>query len=213
MSKRVPLILAMAKGMGKTIVDSISQLEYWVAAQNNAPSFQNELRWNFPDGSVLRVYLMRIAQNINLAQNSTGTDGLWSVYLLIPKVLVDENGIPSQPFNIGTRIYRRLKRMVKSAANTDASGNRYLLGPWSPQEIAELRPAFADKYLKEQIPATFDGDGNVLTTKPKPGALLSTPIIISGESAEKLASIDYRPTDQEVDDDIEGIESTLFPEE
>ena len=211
MTKRASCVLLAAKGQGATIINAIPQLEFWNTKANDCPSFQNELRWTFPNGSRLRMYLIRLAGGISLPQLSTAADNTWTAYLLMPKVYEDENGIPSRPFNVGTRVFRYLKRITKSAANTNAQGEQYLLGPWSPKHIAEIRPAFANQYLKEQVATAWDGDGVPTAWGPKPGAPISLPIVVAGEDPVAQAVPDYRPTDQEVDDDTEADEDTLFP--
>lgn len=209
MAKRVNFLIAIAKGRGKQIINNIEQLEYWDAKENDSPSFQNELRWSFPNGSRLRMYLIPIARNISLPVKSIGIDGKWTIYLLIPKVYEDENGIPSLPFNIGTRVFRKLKKISRSPKNK-VDNQYFLYGPWSPSRVAERFPAFADKYLKEQVPDKFDAEGNVISTKPALGAALRLPIVVGSCDAEKEAAVDYRPTIQEIDDDMEADEKVLF---
>jgi len=198
MSRRVYFLLAIAKGKGQQVINAVNNLEYV-----NEPGVIPKLVYT-KNGNQLEIHLKKLVGNISLpAYPSTASDGKWSVFLLIP-----DDPYKHEP---GTNAFKKLRRRIKSAGNTDVHGAHYLAGPYSLKALERASTALAEKWLNTKKPTAWDVDGNPTAWEPDKSKGLYCPCIIAGDDEHYSASIDYDPSDQDCIDDVEPNEGELFP--
>jgi hypothetical protein len=167
------LVLPYAKGLGPMIVNTINGLKY--IAPNK--------RWPMPRIAFRgRQFTFEKIHEFAWPLNpSNAVDGKWNVAYLKPIGGGQE---------IGPRAMHRVRQW-------SAGNSKYIVGPYSIKEAYELYPSFAQRLFR---PGRFDINGNWLG--PVVGSQLIVPNVWMGDPApEKLAQIDYRPTQTECDND------------
>jgi hypothetical protein len=92
---------------------------------------------------------------------------------------------------IAPRLLRKIRRF--------AAGRSDIKGPYTISHGAELYPDFFNQHFR-----AGDYDANGIWLGPKPGAVLKAWNVWMGDpSPEAVALYDYRPTDYEINNDIE----------
>jgi hypothetical protein len=150
----------------------------------------------------------KISLGINL--KSTAPTNKWDIYGVMPQG-IDQDGdgkIDSEHWKSGTRMFRRLKKFIRSGQNINAQSEYKLMGPWSAKCIERNFPNLADKLFYVQVPI-YDVNHNI-TGYQKTGSF-RLPWIILGQNPEDLSKLDYDPSDNDVDNDVEIGEEILFP--
>lgn len=139
---------------------------------------QAHIVWTRADGEDLDICLRRLEDDVSLpGLPSAGTGQLWTIYLCLPDHAAAVTG---------RAIFRRLRRAVLAPANTNAQGERFAAGPWSPRAIWRARPALAERWFKRA-----DGSWGL-------------PIVFAGEGPEAAAEVDYDPTDADCAADVDA---------
>jgi len=140
-------------------------------------------------GIKLDLIATLIVSGVDIGTQSEASGGLWDLYLLLPDSL-DQTVLP--------KAFRRLLRIQPRQP-------KLLRGPWSPKEFSKKFASLGNSHLKGQ---EVDVNGN--PTGPKAGAPLRIPHCLAGSDPVAIATVDYRPTAQEVTDDTDPDFSVLF---
>jgi len=199
-------LLPIATGRMVAVINAIPNLEYWDPVENEAPSFQPELRYT-KNGNLIRFYFTKRISSINIPHLgvSAGINGKWDVYQVMPKGIYPLDGPPRLPKNLGTRAMNKLGRFIlnNSDDNANAQGKPYIGLPMTFKEVEERYPSAANKYLKPQR-SVLDGNGDPTNkTESVPGSNVQLNPT-TGEDPEIAASIDWRPTNDNLQNDDEA---------
>jgi hypothetical protein len=198
------------------VVNAIPNCTYWDPVANGAPSFQPELRYVRPsDNALLRCYVIKRISGIAIPHlgASAGTGQKWDVFQMTPRHIEhregDLKGRHTAPKSLGTRVMHKLARFIANHddLNTDPQGRKWTGLPMSFAEVLERYPVAANAYLKPQQPKAGGAEGE---TEPVPGANVMLNPVPGGLDPEAAASIDYRPTAQQAQDDND-ISEDLWP--
>lgn len=228
---RFSFLWFVAAGRVKQVVNAMPNCTYWDPVEQGAPSFQPELRYaraktlvdkdNNPvlDDSgqeqtvydVLHCWMCRRISSIAIPHLglSAGVDKLWDVFQMTPRFVRRHEGDVQVVRNLGTKVLNRLGQFIINHPdlNQDNQGRPWVGMPMSFAAVAEMYPTAADRYLRPQRPKAGGAEGE---TEPVPGSgpqLNPTP---SGIDPEVGASIDYRPTNQQMLDDAD-IPDEMWP--
>ncbi len=206
---RHSFLLPIAVGRMVAVINAIPNLEYWDPVKNEAPSFQPELRY-MKNGNLIRFYFTKRISSISIPHLgvSAGTKGKWDVYQVMPKCLCHSDGTQSLPKNLGARAMNKLGRFIlnNSDDNANAQGRPYIGLPMTFKEVEEKYPSAANKYLKLQR-AILDEKGNPTDkTEPVPGSKVHVSPT-TGDDPELAASIDWRPTHDNLKNDDDAPEN------
>jgi hypothetical protein len=191
------MIFLYALGRGKEIIDSIDQIQYlepdhkWSSRIllripvgdpiEMLNPITNEIEIIYKSYKKFKFLFDKIGEVSITSKPSSGINGDWSIAYLKQ---IDRR------LELGPLILKRLRKWSNNH-NTD------MIGPYSISEIYEKYPNYIEKLLK---PGVFDENGNWLNAVPD--SELRVPSIWQGDqSAEELAKIDYRPSQEECNDD------------
>ena len=209
----------------KPVVNAIPRCTYWDPIDANAPSFLPELHYYRPktlvdkdgvpvldeDGQeqtvfdVMHCWIIKRIDSIAIPHlgTSAGTGGKWDVFQMTPRFIRTAEGAVQVVRSLGTKVLNRLGQFIINHPdlNQDAQGRPWVGMPMSFAAVAEMYPAAANKYLRPQRPKAGGAEGE---TEPVPGSLPALNPTPSGIDPEVGASIDHRPTNQQMlnDDDI-----------
>lgn len=124
------------------------------------------------------IYAYRVARNIPgpASYQSVASNGRWDAYAILPKRATGNRD--------GERTFRLLARFSSSPQN-DVDGKKLLAGPFSPRRFKEILPTAV---------------GNALFPTN------TIPWVIAGESPEDMFASDYRPTQDDIDNDTDVVE-------
>lgn len=222
MLKTVPFYMAIPTN--KTLEQAFSQFK-WVKVMPEVGSTQlvllvrDHTTYNPPEGQEsiygLPKYILmfhKLLDKISLGVNrpSTAPTNKWDIYGVIPQGY-DRDGdgkIDFSHWKSGTRMFRRIKKFILSPLNQNAEGEYRLMGPWSAKKIQREAPILADKLFYVQKPI-FDVNHQIIGYQKTGDFRL--PWVILGQNPEDMSKIDYDPTDNDVDSDVEVEETVLFP--
>jgi len=208
----------------KKVVNGIPRTTYWDPNENGAPSFHPELHYRRPTGEFLKdkkgefildangeqiplvdvlhcwLFLRIPATPVPHCGTSRGTDGRWDVFQMLPRFIEHADGTVTAPRALGTRIMNRLGRFLTrhQDLNENAAGESWAGMPMSFKEAFERYPGAANRYLKPQHPVEGGDEGE---TEPIPGSEVQLSPVPGGMDPVVGASIDYRPTAQQCEDD------------
>lgn len=190
---RPTAILAVADGKAAQVINNIPGLEY---VSPDGQRFQHP-RLNYERaGVVIELIVQRVANNVTLPWTSAATSGKWDVYLLTAdpgacgrEAVKDDGG-----WRWLTRAFRRLRQL-------SADHPTYMRGPWSLAHLLEAYPAKAAELLKTEV---LDAEGNPT------GELAWSFPLLAGDTPAGLLAVDYRPTQEDIDGDIDADPATLF---
>jgi hypothetical protein len=155
--------------------------------------------------NIYRLFFARIGNVLANTYDSTSEDSSWDIWcvhtLYINDYTIDESR--------GTDVFRQLRRLRRSSSNR-VGDTRTLLGPWSPKAFERKVGWLSDTMAYPQVPDQLDEDTFPLTWKRDMSASMYVPHVIAGDSPEYLATIDYDPTDEEIDNDTPADLMTIF---
>ena len=178
-------ILAVAVGKAALVINSIPGLSFRPPGH---PYCHPHLLYE-RDGVQLNLLVMPLRQNVALPWQSASTSGKWDLFMLV-----------ADPGSVGTEAvdndggWRWITRAFRKLRRVSASHPTYLRGPWS---IAQLVEAYPDK-VATLLKGVVDEQGEL-----QPGTEWSFPLL-AGSSHDGAVGWDYRPTQEEIDDDTDG---------
>ena len=211
---RVQYFLALAKGKEKQIIDAIPNLKYQTEIDNGfGEIIKTRPMLIYTKGKyILQLYVSIVDRNVNIpGRPSSGDDQKWTIIFLTPSDIIDtETGNVFHDWKAGTIFFRKLKRMVLSDQNQNAQNEYHIQGPWSIQEVIRKAPNFAEKWCYPQRPI-LNENKDIIGYERVPNSDPIVPHVIAGDEPEYMARIDYNPTDDEVNDDIEIEEKNIIP--
>lgn len=194
----------------KVVVNAMPSCAYWDPTEAGCPSFLPELHYAAPDVGLLRCWIIKRIDSIAVPHlgDSAGAAEKWDVFQMTPRFIEAADGTITKPRNLGTKVFNRLGQFILNNPdlNQDSQGRPWVGMPMSFAAVAEMYPTAADRYLRPQQPAAGGGTEPVPGSKPQ---LNPTP---SGIDSEVGASVDYRPTNQQILDD-DDIPDELWPSE
>jgi hypothetical protein len=127
--RRVPFVLAVARGSVNTIIDALDRCKWRnagpaAAADIDVVLYKRDQEWH-------TFFAWTLDKSANFAPASSGTNGRWTLFLVTPD--------PSD-WDHGTQLFRYLRR-ASIAAPTN------LQGPWSAKRFARDHAALAAGYF------------------------------------------------------------------
>lgn len=181
---RPTCILAVADGKAKQVIDSLN-LELVLPIH---PFVNKRIRYE-RNRITIECIVFNLAQNISLPWQSAGASGDWDIFLLVadPGALGSAAVADDGGYRWLTRIFRKLRQLSDIHPT-------YLRGPWSLQQLIDNYPAKAEQLFKT----------DVLDENEQPtGERVWNIPMLAGDSITSLLAIDYRPSQQEIDEDID----------
>lgn len=191
---RPSAIIAIADGKAAQILNTIPGLSYIPEGHPHGPP---RLRYERA-GKQIEVMLMQAEgwNNVTLPWTSAGTSGKWDIYLLVAEP--GSIGRPAVDDDAGylwlTRAFRKLEALA-------AANPTYLRGPWSLAKLIEAYPAKAQELLQEPV---LDAEG-----EPTGQFVWRFPTL-AGDTFEGFLAVDYRPSQADIDGDVDPDPATLF---
>ena len=162
----------------------------------------------------MRKTHIRENKGLILNKKSSAKDGTWDIWCVSPQGF-DLNGdgkIDYSEWKCGTAFFRKLKRFGKNNKNKDGQKIK-ILGPWSAKELQRRYDTEVDCILFTEVPdetEIVDGEVNVLSYRFVKSDGIRTPWCYFGESPERLAEVDYVPSNSDITNDVEIDRDDLF---
>lgn len=158
-------------------------------------------------------YAREIENNIPPnTHSSTSLSGKWDIWLVHPQYIIDENKkIIYDDCKSSTIPFRILRKARRSNLNR-LDNKRTILGPWTPKSYLKRVSFLADNHLYNKKPNKLDKNGMPLSFIKDDTRPIRVPWVFLGDSPEQLTEIDYDPTIEEIENDIEIEEKVLLSE-
>jgi len=217
---RAYFLLPVAHNMANAILNNIDKISY--DNDTHTLIFARQVKEDLYFSVHIQSSFRGQARQITIpGQLSAAPDNSWDIYCLSPK---------DDDYVIGPKAQLYLGKVYRSALNENAQGEKYIGRPMSLTKAAELFPAFANKYMRKQMPLTWTapdpgsllthifgyvkseepGVTGVLTWTHDPDGKLHPPVQFAGEDLDSLEKANFRPTTEQEDADELPTEEDVF---